>query len=183
LVVTPLVVWVIDVWLRPAAAGTDMFLLYGAVPPLIMGLVQVGLVSAAIYMLLHWKKPREYRIVGLGAFLGAGFALAEAAYVSGLALTVLFDWTLAERACYIVIQVTSGALIGRALAGDSVRLSLAASVALLANSFARFLPLFVQRELVNLETLHFVLIFWVLAYLLLAMVLLKRTSTKKTAVA
>ncbi|MEW5795730.1 MAG: hypothetical protein AB1772_05155 [Candidatus Zixiibacteriota bacterium] len=178
LVFNPMLVYIATEWLDLAQASGSGLYIRGAVLPVITGFVQVGLMLGASLTLQRTLKVRAYRLTGLGAFLGAGFGLAEAVYVAGWQITLLFDWPLLERACLIVLHTASGALLGRFLSDTTVRLGYAFVGALIANAAARFLPLFVQRRVIGLEAVHVILAFWVVAYLVVALVFSKKSEAR-----
>jgi len=178
LVLNPLLVMLMENWLRPAIVKGSSIYLLGIGPSLIFGLAQVGLMLGIIYAMLIWSNSREYRFIGLGAFLGAGFGLAEAIYVAGLQVTLLFDWPLVERTSFIFLHTISGALIAWGLAKGAGRLRLTLALVLVVNVVARYLPLLVQGGLAGVEATHFVLSVGMLLYLLAVLMIVKKVSKK-----
>lgn len=172
----PLIALLVEGWVHPALASGSSLLAVGIVPSVLLALIQTGLLVGAIYGLTTWLKPKEYRSVGLGAFLGAGFGLTEAIIISGLSVTYLFDWALAERVSFILLHTVSGALIGKMLGERSKSVGLIILTVLGVNTLGRYLPLLVQSEWVDIEAMHFVLGVLMLAYLLFAQVLVKKMS-------
>ncbi len=183
LALNPLLVTIAESWLRPAAAGGGSLYLRGAVPPVLFALIQVGLLTVGFKVVGGLLKLKEYRYVAAGAFLGAGFGLAEAVFVAGLRVTPLFDWALAERAGFILLQTASGALIGRACLGGSARLVRTFLIIAGINGVARYLPLLVQGRLVDVELVHLIILLWVLVYLLATLILLKRPVASRAGTA
>jgi hypothetical protein len=172
----PLIAMLVEGWVHPALASGSSLLAVGIVPSVLLALIQTGLLVGAIYGLMTWLKPKEYRSVGLGAFLGAGFGLTEAIIISGLSVTFLFDWSLAERVSFILLHTVSAALIGKMLGERSQQIGLIILTVLGVNALGRYLPLLVQSEWVDIEAMHFVLGVLMLAYLLFAQVLVKKIS-------
>ncbi len=120
LVVYPLLLVLARDWLGMGSATASGFYVRGAVFSFVSGLIPAALILAAIMSLQRMTKLPSYKIAGIGAFVGAGFALAEAAYVSGMEITILFSRPLLERAGFIALGVATGALIGRLLKENMV---------------------------------------------------------------
>jgi len=178
LVANPVMIYGAENWLDLPSAGGSSVYVRGAVLPLVAGLIQSALILIGLVIIVRMLKPRAYRRVGLGAFVGAGFGLAESVYVSGLQVTYLFTWPLAERASMILLYAVSGALIGRFGRERGLGLAWAVLAAAAVNGAARYLPLLVQGRLVNVEAMHFVLAVWVILYLLLVLVLSRRSMVR-----
>lgn len=180
-VVNPLMVALVENWISPSlAAGGSIFVL-GIVPSVVLGVAQVGLIWGGLVGLVAWQAPKEYRLAGLGAFLGGGFALAEACYGTGLQVTLLFDWPLAERIAYILLQVISGGLIGWVMAQAGERRWMIPGLVIPVAVVARYLPLLVQGGLIDVDIIHFVLVISMVGYLLAAMLMIKNISARSVA--
>jgi len=180
-VINPLIVMVVENWLSPSLAEGSSLYVMGVVPSVIVGVAQIGLIWGGILGLVAWLAPKEYRLVGLGAFLGGGFALAEACYGTGLQVTILFDWPLAERIAFILLQVISGGLIGWVLTHIGERRWMIPGLILPIAVVARYLPLLVQGGLIDVEVIHFVLIVGMVLYLLAAMLMIKKVPARTVA--
>jgi hypothetical protein len=174
LLVNRLLVTIAGSWLRSGSIDPGSIYLIGSVPPLLLGLVQVGLLIGGLALAIAWLKAKEYRQVALGALVGAGMGIAEAVYLSGLDVTFLFDFALVERACFIFLHVFSGAIVGWSWRQGGARLGLAAIVIVLVNGLTRYLPLLVRGGMIDVEATHFVMILWVLAFVVVSLIVLKR---------
>jgi len=175
LVVHPLLLIVARDWLgigNPTASG---FYVRGATFALVSGLIQAALVFAGIVLVERFTKPPVYRIAGLAAFVGAGFALAEAVYVSGWQITILFEWSLLERACFIALFIATGALIGRLLKENLVLAIWGGLGAAVAIAVVRFFPILVQGRIVDVQLMHFILAIWVAVFLVVVLMLSRKT--------
>ncbi|MCD6249450.1 MAG: hypothetical protein J7J98_03850 [candidate division Zixibacteria bacterium] len=177
-IVNPLILRIVENWLSPALAEGDSLYVVGIVPSLIVGIAQTGLIWGGIFWLIAWLAPKEYRLIGLGAFLGGGFALAEACYGAGLQVTILFDWPLAERIAFILLRVISGGLIGWVFTNNVERRWMIPGLILPVAVVARYLPLLVQGGLIDVEVIHFVLVVGMVLYLLAAMLLIKKVPAR-----
>ena len=177
-IINPLVVMVVENWLSPSMAEGGSLYVMGLVPSVILGVSQVGLLWGGMCGLVAWLSPKEYRLIGLGAFLGGGFALAEACYGAGWRLTVLFDWPLAERIAFILLQVISGGLIGWVFTQAGERRWIIPGLILPVAVVARYLPLLVQGGLIDVEVIHFILIISMILYLLAAMLMIKKLPSR-----
>jgi hypothetical protein len=161
-------------WLDPGRTGGAAVYFVGLIPPLVLGAIHVGVLGLGIYCLGRWFKVRAYRFSALGAFIGAGFALAEAVHQSGLRIELLFDWPLAARAASIFLYTFAGAVVGRGLAVRGVWAVRYAIAAVVVIGVFRYLPLWVQTGLVDLQAIHFVMVIWVIVFVMAAVTFVKK---------
>ncbi|MBU0982571.1 MAG: hypothetical protein KKA42_01785 [candidate division Zixibacteria bacterium] len=162
----PIQEWVVQSVVIPKITGGESLFVWGMLPALIAAAIQMAAVFGGLYAVLAWRNPKDYRIPALGAFLGAGFALTEAFWVSGLVIHQLITWALLERACFILFHVASGFLLGRAIkVGGQQRMVGTAVGLLLANGLLRYAPVLVQGQVVDVELMHFLMVFAVLLVL------------------
>lgn len=174
-VVNPLLIYMAQNWLDLPAVSGGVLYFRGAILPLLTGLIQVALMLGGLVSIQRLLGIRDYRLLGAGAFLGAGFGLAESIYVAGFQISMLFEWPLLERSCMIVLHTAAGAIIGRFVKESASGLRWAILGAVIAISVASYIPLFVQTRLVDIELMHFVLTFWVIAFLVIVLVLSKKS--------
>jgi hypothetical protein len=139
-----------------------------------MGAAQTVLLIVGLALAIRLAKAREYRYGAIGAFLGAGLGIAEAFYMSGLAVTYLFDLALVERAAFLFLHTFAGALLGWAWQAGRLRLALTALVVVIVNSLARYLPLLVRGGALDVEMTHLVLVLLVLVFVLATLVTSQR---------
>ena len=177
-IVNPLLLYMAKNWLNLTGVTGGVLYFRGAILPLLTGLIQAAVLLGGLISIQRFFGIRDYRLLGAGAFLGAGFALAESIYVAGFQTSFLFEWPLLERGCMIILLTASGALIGRFLKESISGLGWAILGAVLAISVARYIPLFVQARLASLEVMHFVLTFWAIAFLVIVLVLSKKSFTR-----
>ncbi len=181
-IINPLMVTIVENWLSPAMAEGGSLYVLGLVPSAVLGAAQIGLIWGGMAGLVAWLAPKEYRMIGLGAFLGGGFALAEACYGAGLQVALLIDWPLAERIAFILLQVISGGLIGWVFSQMGERRWMIPGLILPVAVIARYLPLLIQGRLIEVEIIHFILIAGMVIYLLAAMLMIKKIPARTDSV-
>jgi hypothetical protein len=110
--------------------------------------------------------------------VGVGFGIMEGCYLESMVPTGgQFSWNLLERAFLILFHVTSGGLIGYFLSGRTWKLIVVALGLTVCNATFRYVPLFVQQEVVNVQVMHLAIAFVSVGLLLVAMLLMKRRKT------
>lgn len=143
----------------------------GLLPALLGGLVQECLKLLGIYAVMFHRQPALNRLALLGAFTAGAFGLAEACYLAEP--TTLLSWQLFERAARIVFHISSGAILGIALASQMTRRYALIAGMVIANSLIVYLPVFAQRGVFSAQSLHFALAAISLGTLLCSVVMIK----------
>ncbi len=147
---TPLQTWLITKLVSPTASS-GIILLGGVLPSLVAGFFQEGVILALLQQIARQFQLPRFRMPVIGAFVGAGFAIFEALY-----LTVpgpLIGGQLVERSFLLLFHISAGYLMGYLLAlrwkvwGGWTALAV-------ANSLIRFLPMLILQRLVSIELLH-----------------------------
>ena len=144
----------------------------GLIPPLVLGVIHFGLIMGTLGTMLRWLKSPEYRLTALGAFVGAGLGLADVFYVSGFRIEILFDWPLATRAATIFLYTFSGAIAGRSLMSGAGRKII--WWALAAITVFRYLPLWIQTGLIDVQVMYFIEVIWVIAFTVVALTIIRK---------
>ncbi|MFC1475146.1 hypothetical protein ACFLQG_00725, partial [Candidatus Zixiibacteriota bacterium] len=138
----------------PGISSGGSLYLWGLTPALSVGLIQelLKLIGLIVIFKLTDIKSNKYPI--LGAALGFGFGLVEAAYIAiASGNPDLLNINLLERGFTILFHVASGALIGYALSQRTKTLFIFLIVTMIINSLYRYLPLFVQHKVTTVELL------------------------------
>jgi hypothetical protein len=160
LIQMPLQMYLVEKLLIPGIAAGGSPYLWGIFPALTSGIIQEFLIAGLILVFAFVVKVRPDRLTVIGAVCGAGFGIVEGCYLATLALNVdLFSWHLLERGFTILFHATSGALLGHALingsAGRCFRLTLIGMI--LFNTILRYLPIFVQQRVIDVQMMYFVI--------------------------
>lgn len=152
----PIQEWMILHWIGPRIGTGGNVLALGAIPSLIAGLLQQALLLAVILLVARQYRPAKGKLPLIGAFVGAGFAIAEAFYQT--APGPLLSWQLFERSFMLLLHISAGYLIGYLMAlGRGLMVGWILLV--VANALVRYLPLLLPQRMVTVQTLHFVLAF------------------------
>ncbi len=169
---------VVDTVVLPAAQKGESLYILTIFPALLTGLFMTAFIAV---LLLLWSKyrPVSHDLSAIGAFLGAGMAVAESVYVATtIPAGFLFSLMLLERAAYVILLAVVGALIGRAMerGTDSLVRNLVAVVAIVTGF--KYLPVLVQRRLVELDLMYIVSLLLAVVLLGVALILLARSKVK-----
>ncbi|MDF1544949.1 MAG: hypothetical protein P1R58_07590 [bacterium] len=147
----PLQEWIFKEMFIPSVRSGGSIFMAGLLPALPVGLIQTAIVSGALLMIQKSDLGKRYQLPILGAVFGAGFAMMEAAYLDSLVFRTGFDLGLLERISIILFHAAMGSLIGYFLAFNRRQLWLILLVAVLLNSFYRYLPIFVQSQSMSIS--------------------------------
>ncbi len=142
----PLQEWIFREMFMPSVRSGGSIFAAGLLPALPVGLIQTGLVVGFLLLINKSGHVKAYQLPVLGAVFGAGFALMEASYLDSLVFRTGFDFGLLERFSIILFHAAMGSLIGYFLAFNRRQLWIMLLVAVLVNSFFRYLPMFVQNQ-------------------------------------
>ena len=164
-------------YLIPAIRGGESLYAAGTLPGLTAGVIQELLKLLSIFAVALAIKPRNNQMVAMGAMLAAGFGLIEGCYLESMVPTGgQFSWNLLERAFLILFHVTSGGLMAYFLRGRAWKLALVVLGLIVCNATFRYLPLFVQQQVVEAQVMHLTIAAVSVILLLVAMLLVKRRS-------
>jgi hypothetical protein len=169
----PLQLYLVTSWLIPNISEGGSIYFWSVFPAAASGIIQTVLVILLLTALLFWRKVKPFHQPSVGAFIGAGFGLIEACYVSGRQVTSLFTPILVERALIILFHVTAGTLIGSAIGKGIERLSITVILVMLVNSCYRYLPIFIQQGKITVPLLTIFMGFLGLAFLVYALMTLR----------
>ncbi len=169
----PLQLYIVGSWLIPNISEGGSIYFWSIFPAMASGIIQTLLVLGLLAALFSWRDSKAFRRPALGAFLGAGFALIEACYVSGLQITSLFTPILMERGFIILFHVVAGTLIGNAYGRGLERFSITVILVMLLNSCLRFLPILIQQQKMSVPMMTILMGFIVLAFSVYAIVTLR----------
>ncbi len=175
----PIQQWIAETWLFPAMKdGGSLYGLWLA-PSLVAGVLQEGLKLGALVLILMARGEKGYRFAAVGAFLGAGFGIAESCYALGFTTTPLFTWDLLERTFLIVFHTGSGALLGYALDRGRSHLTMFVILTIALNTLLRYSPLFVREQAIDAGLMHFIQAFLIVGFLFLVISVLKRKNPQE----
>jgi len=175
----PLQIYLVGSWLIPNISEGGSIYFWSIFPAAAGGIVQTLYVFLLLTALFYWRRIRQFHRAAVGAFLGGGFALIEACYVSGLNISVLFTPILVERGFLILFHVVAGTIIGAAIGRGVERVTVALILAALVNSILRFLPIFIQQEVLAVLMMIIVMGFICLAFLVYTLLVL-RSDARET---
>ncbi len=169
---------VVDVVILPAAQKGESLYILTIFPALLSGLFMTALVAV---LLLLWSKYLRvsHDLSAVGAFMGAGLAVAESIYMATtIPAGFLFSLMLLERAAYVILLAVIGALIGRAMerGTDPLVRNLVAVVVIISGF--KYLPVLVQRRIVELDLMYILSLLLAIILMGVAMILLARSKVK-----
>ncbi|MBD3256807.1 hypothetical protein GF377_00140 [candidate division GN15 bacterium] len=147
----PLQRMVISDWMIPSLQQGASIYAVGMVPALIAGVLQTLLLVALLYLVFTWRNPKQERYGAIGVCLGAAFGFAESCYLLGQMLTPLFSWFLFERAFWIIGHAAIGGLLGLGVFKGRNNALVMIVVSVVINALLRYLPVFVQEEIMDVE--------------------------------
>lgn len=162
------------VFLPGMARGASVYLL-ALLPALGGGVMQEGVKFLAVLMVHRERRIGGRRLTVIGAFCGAGFGVFEACHVTSIMPGELdIALTLMERGVFILVHVACGVFLGWGLAKGHKYVAVMPVLAVTANTLCRYLPVFVQRGVVDVGALSIILIVVALATLSAALLLVRR---------
>ncbi len=177
------VFWLVPLLLNPAQEALvrtvviphvnsgGAILLWGVLPPLVAGLFQELVLFAAILGIILWRAPKSAYYILVGAFVAAGFGLAESCYVGWTTpSSSILTWSLLERGFMILFHVTAGVIIGQMLMHSIKAAAVMAGVMALVNGVLHYLPVIVQQKLVSVQIMYFIFAFLCLGLTIWALV-------------
>lgn len=176
----PLQIYVVGSWMIPHISDGGSIYFWSIFPAAAGGVFQTLYLLVLLIAVFFWRRIRPFHRVAVGAFLGAGFGIIEACYVSGLQITSLFTPILAERGFMILFHVVAGTLIGAAIGRGTERLSITLVLVAFVNSALRYIPIFVQQEKLTVPLMTIIMGFIILAFLVYALLTL-RSGQSETA--
>ncbi len=152
-------------------------LLWAAVPALPAGVVQEMIKLGIIFLIFKFFKLGKRNPLLIGGAIGAGFGIAEASYIlSHLPDTPLWSVNLVERGFIILFQAVSGVMLAAALLFNSkMKQIVIIAIVVLANSLFRYMPVFVQREMLDAELLYILIPIIPIMLLLYGVTLVKKS--------
>ena len=156
----PLQMYLMENLLIPRIAEGGSPYLWGIFPALTAGFIQELLKAGLILGFAFMARVRADRLTVIGAVCGAGFGIAEGCYLATLASNVdVFSWHLLERGFTILFHATAGALLGHALASGSANRGFGLTLIgmILFNTVLRYLPVFVQQRVIDVQLMYFVM--------------------------
>ncbi len=162
----PLQMYLVEKLLIPNVTEGGSPYFWGVFPSLTAGLIQELLKASLIFVFAFLIRVRADRLTLVGAVTGAGFGVMEGCYLATLAVTAdFFSWHLLERGFWIMYHAAAGGLLGHSLSHNenSRRFSFMLVSMILFNSALRYLPVFVQQNVINVQMMYFVLALTVIA--------------------
>jgi hypothetical protein len=175
----PLQKLVVEHVVIPGAQKGESLYVLALLPALVAGLIFTAITVGSLYSLNRVPRDTSLSLASIGAFFGAGLAVADSIY---LATTIpsglLFSLMLLERAAFIILCTVIGSLIGRALERDTHAL-----IQNLIGSFClvmlfKYLPVLVQQRVVELKLMYILSLLISVIVLGIALILLARSSAK-----
>ena len=131
--------------------------LWWVLPSLIFGVGEEIIKAFAIFIVIKAVKPRASRFVTIGAFIGAGFGLIEAAYLAPAAAALpLFEWSLLEQIFLIVFHASAGALIGFGFSRGPDRALRMVAITIIVNTILRYMSVFALQHVFDIQIIHLI---------------------------
>ncbi len=162
-------------FILPAFQSGQFSYLQGSLPSVAGGIIQESLKIILIFVILRLLKPKSYQLIAIGAAVGAGFGLIESSYLATLSgNNELFSWLLLEKSSLIKFHSGSGALLGWAMSKSFSDLMKIGAITTLINSFMRFLPVFVQQNVLSFELINLIVAFLAVMFLSISLWIIKR---------
>lgn len=165
-----------EVFLPNVSSGRSPFL-WAAVPAFPAGVVQEFIKLGTLMLVFRFVRIGKGNPLLIGGAVGAGFGIIEAAFIiSQLPDAPLWSFNLAERGFLILFHSVSGVLLASVLMIRSWTKKIVLMVILvLTNSLFRYVPVFVQRNLLDVELLLLLMPILPIILLVYCVGLIKRT--------
>ena len=166
----------------PKVQSGESIYLWGLVPALPAGIIQETIKLLLIMAAIKYFLLTHRRILISGAAIGAGFAILEACYIaSKLPAVEIFSLNLLEKSFLILLHIGSGVILAKAINSKSGKEGLLLfMVVVAANSWLRYLPIFVQQGAVKIELLYMIQPLVPVIILLVAISQLKKLNTGRS---
>jgi hypothetical protein len=178
LVQTPIQMWLFEDLMLPRLASGGSPYFWSVFPALAAGIVQTALIVGLIAILIKALQPSRGQYLPLAAAVGVGLGIVEACHRAAHAGGDLFSRGLLESAFMILFHTVAGALVGWGLLKGwrHERWLMAALTVVVANTFLRYLPIFVQQKAIALDVMYMILPLVVIVLLFVVLLLIKRSS-------
>jgi len=143
------------VFLPKVSAGQSP-LLWAAIPALPAGVIQELIKLSVILLIFRFYKMGKRNPLLIGGAIGAGFGIVEASYIlSHLPDTPIWSTSLVERGFIMLFHAVSGVMLAAVLLFKSkIKKGVIIAIVVLANSLFRYMPVFIQRNLLDAELLY-----------------------------
>jgi hypothetical protein len=153
----PLQQWYAKAVMFPGVQSGESLFVLGIVVALMAAVIRQLLVLGVLTVIWKGSTPGRAATVSLGAFVGAGFAFVGACKIAGplFQMRTLTSMILLEQVYNIALHIGAGALLGLGLASSrALRMLL---VVILIQAVAGYIIIFVQAQLMSVETLQTIL--------------------------
>jgi hypothetical protein len=175
----PLQKWAVDGIVIPGAQRGESLYVLALLPALIAGTLLTVIFAAALFSLRRTLVAASPRLSIIGAFFGAGFAVAESVLLSTtVPPNYLFSMMLIERAAFVILYATVGTLIGRGIARDTHALVQSIVAAILVVALFKYLPVLVQRRVVELDLMYIFALLLALVVMGVVLIIQSRSNSK-----
>ncbi|MEE8404585.1 MAG: hypothetical protein V3S17_04260 [candidate division Zixibacteria bacterium] len=166
----------------PKVKSGESVYLWGLVPALPAGMIQETIKLLLIMAGIKYFLLTHRRILISGAAIGAGFAVLEACYIaSKLPAVEIFSLNLLEKSFLILLHIGSGVILAKAINSKSAKEGLLLFMAVVAaNSWLRYLPIFVQQGVVKVELIYMIQPLVPIIILLVAISQLKKLNAARS---
>lgn len=145
-----------EIFLPQLQGGGSPFV-WGLFPATAAGIVQEILLAAGIYAVVLRGEPARRQIPTLGVFCAGAFGIAESIYITASIPGVVMSMPIVvERVFTMMFLVASGAILGWAIARDWEKTVWAVIILALVNGIYRYLPVFVQFQVLSVEVVSII---------------------------
>ena len=174
---TPLQTMLVGLLAGPGEELTGAIYLWWVVPSVVFGFFQELLKAVAILLVLRWLKVRAHRCAAVGAFLGVGFGLFEAIYMTASGIgSGLFDWSLLNYIFLIIFHASAGALVGGVMAAGWRRATGFVLLATGLNALIRYLSIFALRGVMQPQLVYLITAVVSLVFLMVVVLFMKKVA-------
>ena len=167
-----------ELFLPNVSAGHSP-LLWAAIPALPAGVIQELIKLTVIVLTFRFLKMGKRNPLLIGGAIGAGFGIVEASFLlSHMPDTPIWSANLVERGFILLFHAVSGVMLAAVLLFKSKKKKGAIiAIVVLANSFFRYMPVFVQSNFIDAELLYIFIPIIPIALLLYGVYLVKKSRS------
>jgi len=178
----PLQKWFVDNYMIPGIRGGGSIYYYAVYSVIITAIIQEILKIVPLAIIYFIKRPRQNLTIALGALCGIGFGIMEASSLTGAAYQSgsigIFSLVVYERVLTILFHAISGAFFGYAITRNAARLMLAWIVIVIIHSLSNYLLIFVQRKIIDIGLLEFIITIIYLVLLMAVYLIIRKHSRR-----
>ncbi len=160
---------------RVSAGQSPLF--WAAVPAIPAGVIQELIKISLMISIFKYLRLGKKNPLLIGGAIGAGFGIVEASFIlSHLPESPLWSANLVERGFIILFHVASGVMLAAALLYSSkLKKGVIIAIVILVNGLFRYMPVFVQRQMLDTDLLYLLIPIIPVMLLLYSVTLIKQS--------